>query len=398
MRRAAHFIRLLCPNHSQSSSRQDLRSNNCRPPMLEALEERAQPSASVPTLGTAGQFAVLGLRGTDVFDDEVTVNGDEGVSRGGFILNQRHSMINGNVQEYGKNEYFGRGGLSGSVNVNPSLLTQADADAATASAAAAALAPTQTFKTIKKPTTIQGNGGLNVINVDGDIHASLTLSGSANDVFVINVNGDLSLNFKDSLTLSGGVTANNVLYNFVGRHGNISIHSGAVVNGTLLALRYEVEIGGTVNGEVIAGGEVIEMHHSAAVNQNSFNGIGAGVVGLSGYVFNDLNGNGTMDSGEPGMAGVIVTLTGTATDGTTVTLTATTDANGFYSFTQLGAGTYSLQRTPPASFFNGGDMVGTVNGVQDGTVQFDGSIGQISYAAGGIGTGYNFAELPVPLD
>jgi len=392
MRRAIQILRSLCSDstHSQLSR---------RPLVLEALEERAQPAASIPTLGTAGQFAVLGLRGTDVFDDEVTVTGDEGVSRGGFILNQRHSMINGNVQEYGKNEYGGRGGLSGSVNVNPTLLTQADADAATASDAAAALAPTQTFKSINKATTIQGNGGLNVININGDIHESLTLSGGPNDVFIINVKGDLSLDHKDSLALSGGVTANDVLFNFVGRHGNISVHSGAVVNGTLLAPRYNVELGGTVNGEVIAGGEVIEMHHNAVVNQVSFNGAGSNtVIGLAGFVFNDLNGNGTMDSGEPGMAGVVVTLTGTAADGTTVSLVATTDVNGFYSFTGLSAGTYSLQRTPPASFFNGGGTVGTVNGVQDGTIQSDGTIGQISYQAGGVGGGYNFAELPVPLD
>jgi hypothetical protein len=368
--------------------------------ILESLEERAQPSATVPTLGTAGQFAVLGLQGTWIDNDGgATVNGDEGVSRNGVVLNQRSSTINGNVQEYSKNEYFGRGSVTGNVAINSSLIKQADADAATASAAAAALAPTQTFKTIKKATTVQGDGGLNVININGDVNASLTLSGGPNDVFVVNVTGSLSLDGKESLGLSGGVTANNVLYNFVGRHGGISTRHNSVVNGTLLAPRYDVDIGGLVNGEVIAGGDYIGFGHKATVNQVSFNGTGnSSTPGISGYVFDDLTGSGSIVPGDPALAGVVVTLTGTTANGTPVTMTATTDANGLYSFTSLAAGTYSLQRAVPAGYTNGGDTVGTINGVPNGTVQPDGSIGQIAYQAGGVGSGYGFAESPLPID
>ncbi len=55
-------------------------------------------------------------------------------------------------------------------------------------------------------------------------------------------------------------------------------------------------------------------------------------------VWNDVNGNGVQDAGEPGVAGVTVTLY--AGDGTTVIGTTTTDGAGNYIFTNLDAGNY----------------------------------------------------------
>jgi hypothetical protein len=56
------------------------------------------------------------------------------------------------------------------------------------------------------------------------------------------------------------------------------------------------------------------------------------------YVWNDLNNDGKQDAGEPGLQGVTVTLF--AADGTTVVATTTTDAQGYYIFTNLDAGSY----------------------------------------------------------
>jgi hypothetical protein len=110
-----------------------------------------------------------------------------------------------------------------------------DTDALSAAAAAKALSPTQTFGTISSPTTINGNGGQNVIKINGDIKNSLTLNGTVNDTFVNNVTGTANLGGSSALGLAGGVTANNVLYNFTGTSGTIATHVGDVVNGTLLA-------------------------------------------------------------------------------------------------------------------------------------------------------------------
>jgi protocatechuate 3,4-dioxygenase beta subunit len=67
-------------------------------------------------------------------------------------------------------------------------------------------------------------------------------------------------------------------------------------------------------------------------------------------VFNDLNGNGVQDPGEPNLPGVTVTLNGIDANGNTVNLTTTTDANGNYQFANILAGNYTVTVTPPATF------------------------------------------------
>jgi protocatechuate 3,4-dioxygenase beta subunit len=65
---------------------------------------------------------------------------------------------------------------------------------------------------------------------------------------------------------------------------------------------------------------------------------------IHGQKFNDLNGNGSLDSGEPGLAGWTIQLD-TGADGS-VDATATTDASGNYSFTGLAPGTYRVREVP----------------------------------------------------
>jgi hypothetical protein len=59
---------------------------------------------------------------------------------------------------------------------------------------------------------------------------------------------------------------------------------------------------------------------------------------IAGTVYTDSNHNGTLDSGEPGIGGVTVTL---SLGGSTVA-TTTTAANGTYSFSNLAPGSYSI--------------------------------------------------------
>ncbi len=63
-------------------------------------------------------------------------------------------------------------------------------------------------------------------------------------------------------------------------------------------------------------------------------------------VWKDLNSNGVQDAGEPGVAGVPVSLSGTDIDGNPVTATTTTDANGNYLFAGLASGTYVVTFDP----------------------------------------------------
>ncbi|BAY45406.1 hypothetical protein SAMD00079811_30090 [Scytonema sp. HK-05] len=77
---------------------------------------------------------------------------------------------------------------------------------------------------------------------------------------------------------------------------------------------------------------------------------GTGTIGDT--VYNDTNGNGVQDAGEPGISGRTITLTGAGPDGQfgtadDITRTATTDNNGRYSIPNLPSGSYRVSVTNP---------------------------------------------------
>jgi hypothetical protein len=93
------------------------------------------------------------------------------------------------------------------------------------------------------------------------------------------------------------------------------------------------------------------------------------------------------------LQGITLTLTGTTASGQSVTLTATTDANGFYSFGNLAAGTYSVSESVPGGY-SGAGFAGTVNGNTDRNGNAA-SIVNISLAAGDQAVNYNFTDFRV---
>jgi protocatechuate 3,4-dioxygenase beta subunit len=74
-------------------------------------------------------------------------------------------------------------------------------------------------------------------------------------------------------------------------------------------------------------------------------GLVAKPAALGDYVWFDSNSNGLQDSGESGVAGVTVDLLNAA--GTSVLGVTTTNATGYYYFTNLAAGTYDVQFFAP---------------------------------------------------
>ena len=72
------------------------------------------------------------------------------------------------------------------------------------------------------------------------------------------------------------------------------------------------------------------------------------------FVWHDANANGIQDTGEKGIAGVIVELL----QGTTVTTTKTTDVNGYYEFANLSNGTYGV-RVAASNYATGGALFNT---------------------------------------
>ena len=110
---------------------------------------------------------------------------------------------------------------------------------------------------------------------------------------------------------------------------------------------------------------------------------------LAGFVYVDADDDGVRDSGEQGIAGVTVTLSGTDDFGRPVSRSTTTAANGAYSFTGLFSGTYTISEVQPAQYLDGRDTQGTPG---TGTTQQD-RFSNIVLAAGVDGTNNNFGEL-----
>jgi SdrD B-like domain len=106
---------------------------------------------------------------------------------------------------------------------------------------------------------------------------------------------------------------------------------------------------------------------------------------LSGTVYQDSNGDGAIDTGDTGMAGVEVDLVNASG---TVVAKATTAADGSYSFSNMAAGTYSIQVVPPdSSYLMIPPTTGTAGGSADPSWA---AVDNVQVANNTNGTGYNF--------
>ncbi len=124
---------------------------------------------------------------------------------------------------------------------------------------------------------------------------------------------------------------------------------------------------------------------------------------ISGVVYVDANDDGLKDVAEPGIANVVLTLTGNDSANTAHTRSTTTDSNGLFSFGALpgsdGAG-YTVTETQPTGYLDGKETRGTVGGVATGsadtgvydTDQANNLISGIVLLAGQSGINYLFGE------
>jgi len=76
----------------------------------------------------------------------------------------------------------------------------------------------------------------------------------------------------------------------------------------------------------------------------------------------------------------------------------TTDANGEYVFGNLLPGTYSIEEITPPGLIDGGDHVGTINGINVGQLDGNDRISDIHLFSGDTGVHYDFCEhLPAEI-
>jgi hypothetical protein len=110
---------------------------------------------------------------------------------------------------------------------------------------------------------------------------------------------------------------------------------------------------------------------------------------LSGVVFEDFNGDGRLDFGEAGIAGVTIHLTGADDLGHAVDQTKVTGGVGAYLFSSLRPGNYTISEAQPAGYALGIASIGSAGGRLSATDQFF-----VKLSQGAQGLNYNFGELP----
>lgn len=127
-----------------------------------------------------------------------------------------------------------------------------------------------------------------------------------------------------------------------------------------------------------------------------------GQAGVSGVVYLDRDNDGEQDTGEPGIAGVALVLSGTDADGKAVRREAVSSADGSFRFTGLapsGPAGYLLAETQPDGYRDGKTTLGAGNpgtpGAKPVAVGGADTVAGIVLAAGQELNGYRFGELPV---
>ena len=211
--------------------------------------------------GPAGAFGILGLQGSTIqlSSGPLQVNANVGIGANGNI----HLSGGATLQSilYADNsatvQIDGGSAFHGGVIRTSFAAIQAAAIAEATSAAS--LPATQTYGNVTNALNIIGNGGQNVIDINGQLHLSggnqLTISGGANDTFIINITQGFQLDGGANVVLSG-VSPNQVLFNFIGNQ-QVQTSGKANTAGIFLAPNANIQInGGIHNSEFISGGNL----------------------------------------------------------------------------------------------------------------------------------------------
>lgn len=145
---------------------------------------------------------------------------------------------------------------------------------------------------------------------------------------------------------------------------------------------------GSLGGEVL-NDEIQSIVIPAGTNSTAteYNFTEATLTWISGTVFFDSNQNGSLGTGEEGIPGVLLELTGISDEGNEVNRIAATNSRGYFVFGALPSGTYSIHETQPEGYFDSVEELGTRGG-EVGEDLFK----NIKVGSGTPGEYYNFAE------
>lgn len=197
----------------------------------------------------------------------------------------------------------------------------------------------------------------------------------------------------NGLTFTSGSVANQS--NQVTANGqNVTVNLGTLAPNETRTISIVAAVGSSTAGTLSNTATVSATETDATSTNNSASlATPVAVVGsITGSTYLDKNKNNVQDSGDTGMSGVTITLSGTDLAGRAVSQTTTTDSSGNYSFSSLQPGTYTLTQTQPEGFRSAVSNPGTAGGTAG-----DNTLSAITLTSGTNATGNNFGEIPNPL-
>ncbi len=188
-----------------------------------------------------------------------------------------------------------------------------------------------------------------------------TMTGNADEDGSGSVSVGDTLTYTLTATNTGTVTLTDVVVTDPMTTGTITCASlvpaaTCVLTTTYVVVQGDVDAGSIINtGDVTGeapGGDPLDPTDNITATDPETVGVPATAV-IGDFVWNDLNGNGIQDVGEPGIPGVTVRLVGTDGLGNPVDLVVTTGSGpdaGRYAFVGVPAGQYTLTVTMPAGY------------------------------------------------
>jgi hypothetical protein len=214
------------------------------------------------------------------------------------------------------------------------------------------------------------------------IPTNVTLAGSASDVWIFQIAGNLSIASGGSVPagikviLSGGATASNIFWQ-VGGGAGATLGTYSTFNGTILSAKQVIiQTGAVLNGRALAQTQVTlnanRITGPAGTNNNVLGEIG-------GMNFEDFNGDGMFTGNDRRISGWTMFLdannNGILNAGEASTMT---DASGNYRFVGLAAGTYHVREVLKSGWMS----------TYPPTGRYD-----LTLRAGQVLEGYNFANF-----
>lgn len=216
----------------------------------ERLADGGRPTTSSVPLGGAGSYAVLAKSGISTVPTSV-ITGDLGLSPAAATFVTGFSLVADATNTFSTSpQVTGQVQASDYAAPTPARLTTAIADMELAFTTAAG-----------RPASVTelGAGNIGGMTLTAGVYKwgtglliplNVTLSGTANDVFIFQIAQDLTFSSGARVVLTGGVLARNVYWQVAGR---VELNTTAHAEGVILSqTAINLATGASVNGRLLA--------------------------------------------------------------------------------------------------------------------------------------------------